>query len=433
MTTENTRSVKKLALWGYGGYGRSVEAILSRYEESPLEIAAVFDRRFFNEGKKTEATQLEIRDPDTIKSVFDKGVFDEVLIAVYDPVQNSEIHVKLQTLGIPACSPDEISPSRRPDDCDLWEPPRPLQESGYVIYSFRDHYIEILPNRFPFISDKTGLLDAAFWHEYQRRYDFSSGLYRADLRKPAKELEGEWCSIGGVFGTNYWHFTFEALAAFFVMERSGFRGMYLVNHSGFTEELLKLAGADLSRFLWYESLETGVRYHFEKLLHPVAPDNSYPIAAPFLIEGAKTIKNNLPPVSKSYPERVFVKRIASRKLIVAPETLDKYGFHTIIPEELSVSEQIRYFEQAKIVLSPHGANTTNSLYMREGTVLIETFPNTYINPVCLETLALQGVYYLPIAQRLNAEITLNDSAYADYKVAPVQLELAMNAAEKLVR
>ena len=75
----------------------------------------------------------------------------------------------------------------------------------------------------------------------------------------------------------------------------------------------------------------------------------------------------------SYPRYIYVKRIGYRKLINGDRFTEKYGFTTIIPEELSVEEQMNYFHNANIVLCPHGANSTNCLYMHEGSAFVEIF------------------------------------------------------------
>ncbi|MBQ1399955.1 MAG: glycosyltransferase family 61 protein, partial [Lachnospiraceae bacterium] len=80
------------------------------------------------------------------------------------------------------------------------------------------------------------------------------------------------------------------------------------------------------------------------------------------------------------------------------ELLDEYGFTTIIPEELSVEEQIRYFREADVILYAHGANAANSIYMRPGAVVVEVFPRVLYNPSTADALLAGGIHWLPVVQ-----------------------------------
>ncbi len=421
----------KIALWGYGHYGRCMEQMFSRYPDERYTVTAIFDRQASVLGC-SEINGLKIQGPELAEQLYREHVYDRMLVTVYDGEQRKAVMDWLEERGIPVWIPAKETPMRSAAYFELTEKPQPLKEEGYTLYSFRDQYMEILRhNGIRFVFNREGMLNGAYWHLYQRSFDYATMLYQPDFRGQVRELEGEWCILSGVFGKNYWHFTYESLDHLQVMENAGYRGKYLVYHTPFAEELLKLAGADLSRIVWMDSLEYDTVYHFEKLVCTEMPDDSIIFAAPVLMQVAKTVKENLPPPAREYPERIFVKRIGTRKLIMDDALPERYGFVTIVPEELTVAEQIRYFEQAKIVLCPHGANSANSLYMRPGSVLIETFPNSYINHMCLDTLRLQGVYYIPLTQRKEPSMPEGGGPYKDYDIDPKLLDLAVHAAEAL--
>ncbi|MBP5253972.1 MAG: glycosyltransferase family 61 protein [Lachnospiraceae bacterium] len=426
-------SAKRIALWGFGAFGKDMECILSHCWKEQYEITAVFDRRYAELGR-TPATGLPVRDPATAGEVFRQGVFDELVVTVFDPAQRAGICSALSALGIPVCTITGRSPLKPPEFFRTWEPTRPFPGQGYRRFCFRDQRLEYFGrDGIPFVYDQDGVLNGAYIRGYQRVSDVYCQLYAPDTHMPELELKGDWCLLSGRYGRNYWHFTYESLDRFRLLENSGYTGRYLVYHTPFAEELLRLAGADFSRIVWLEDLQKDTAYHMERLICPLPVKNDLEASAPVLLEVAETVKRNLPPVTKAYPERLFVRRIGSRKLRIDDETLARYGFQTVIPEELTVSEQIRFFEQAKIVLSPHGANSTNSLYMHPGSVLIETFPSSYINPMCAETLRLQDVYYLPLTQQKEPSMAFTDSPDVDYEIRPAILELAMRAAEKLAQ
>ena len=84
---------KKLALWGYGSYGRSLEKIFARKPDGEYRITAVFDQRFqalTQEGITARNGSL-VQDPAQIAAMFQQGLFDAVLLAFYDSTQKKRL------------------------------------------------------------------------------------------------------------------------------------------------------------------------------------------------------------------------------------------------------------------------------------------------------------------------------------------------------
>ncbi|MCM3558005.1 glycosyltransferase family 61 protein [Brevibacillus sp. FSL L8-0520] len=75
----------------------------------------------------------------------------------------------------------------------------------------------------------------------------------------------------------------------------------------------------------------------------------------------------------------FHRRVSNEQQIVS--LLGSHGFVTITPSEYSVSEQIRLFASADVIISPHGANLTNIVFCKPGTLVIELFSPGYVNPI----------------------------------------------------
>ena len=62
------------------------------------------------------------------------------------------------------------------------------------------------------------------------------------------------------------------------------------------------------------------------------------------------------------------------------------GFEVICPTELSFSEQVKTFSQARIIISPHGAGLSNIVFAPANAIVVEMLPENYIN-VCYWALA----------------------------------------------
>ena len=63
------------------------------------------------------------------------------------------------------------------------------------------------------------------------------------------------------------------------------------------------------------------------------------------------------------------------------EFLKSYGFEVIILSQLSLLEQVHIFNQASIIVSPHGAGLSNLAFCNPQTKVIEIFHPDYVN-VC---------------------------------------------------
>ena len=138
---------------------------------------------------------------------------------------------------------------------------------------------------------------------------------------------------------------------------------------------------------------------------------------------------SLPESGDTYPEKLYIKRTGIRKLLGAEEILERNGFVTLVPELFPIAEQIRYFMNARIVFSAHGANTANALFMTPGSVLIESFPARWLNPCCTCELLSKGIYYLPIFE--DKESAAGEGYSSDYSLRPEMIESALVNAEIL--
>ena len=72
-----------------------------------------------------------------------------------------------------------------------------------------------------------------------------------------------------------------------------------------------------------------------------------------------------------------------RELAILTEVLANklfhLGFSIVPPAEHSLDEQINIFNQAEIIVAPHGAGLTNVVWCNPGTVVYELFCDQYIN------------------------------------------------------
>jgi capsular polysaccharide biosynthesis protein len=121
--------------------------------------------------------------------------------------------------------------------------------------------------------------------------------------------------------------------------------------------------------------------------------------------------------------------------------LQRYDFETIYFEDYSLKEQITIASEAEIMIAPHGSGATHSLFMDEGSLLIELFPHKRRKSSdCFESLSVIGKNrYYPRESELpdDGDIDVNCSALhtlleRESRVMNVRGEvLAGNVAERI--
>jgi capsular polysaccharide biosynthesis protein len=84
------------------------------------------------------------------------------------------------------------------------------------------------------------------------------------------------------------------------------------------------------------------------------------------------------PTRPSTSKRLYVSRARCGRRHLQNEAecqpiLERYGFETVYPEELTFVEQISLFHQAEAILGPHGAAFANLAFCKKGTKVVEIF------------------------------------------------------------
>ncbi len=107
------------------------------------------------------------------------------------------------------------------------------------------------------------------------------------------------------------------------------------------------------------------------------------------------------PESTSWPtpeRRLYVSRRTAQYRRVHNEAavedlLRAHGFEVVLPERLSLQQQIETFRSARLIVAPHGAALTNLLFCQPGTRVLEFFAPTYVNACYYATCQLLALPY----------------------------------------
>lgn len=239
-----------------------------------------------------------------------------------------------------------------------------------------------------------------------------------DIRKNIIE-EDDICLACFVLGENYWHFTCDILPRIMLMERFGYKGKYLVNPSNLVAEFMNLLGIPQERIIYCKHgqvIKAKKVQMFDELYGIELTGQILSDLRQFVIERVEQTRGPLE--DKNMPEKIYVSRIGSRKIINEKQLTDylaSYGFVKVIPESVSIYEQIKLFYNADIIVNPHGANCTNILYSKRGTAFVECFGHHWINPCMIGTVDLLKLDYHMLCERF-ADNYPGANKYSDYVI-----------------
>jgi hypothetical protein len=424
----------KIAIWGYGKYGRRMFESLTRFCYEEFEVVRVYDKAYKNLQKTEGDFALPICNPEELPNDYKKGLFEKVLLCIFDYNASKGPKQLFREHSIPELHlgcPDDLYPL---SSFEQGEKPFVIDREGYEFYVIKNLY-GALANYETF--EMFYLFDGKGRVVKEHRDRFNPDIekcfyydYPFVFRHPEAEkvfLAGQYCVLTKTHsGGNYWHFTYNNLDVIWLLEQAGFRGKYVIPNAKFCHELLSLLDIPPERIINLPSFEHNKVYVFEEVFYIAleGPYETYGI--PILLEAAEYIKKKLP-VNPSLPKKIYVKRIGRRKLLGADDILAEYGFTTIVPENYSVLEQLTFFYNADIVFCVHGANSTNCLYMRKNTVFIEAFSSYWINPCNIYAIAASGIHYLPVSPMET--VTVNKDAISrDFTMPEVLIRMTIRNA-----
>ncbi len=97
-------------------------------------------------------------------------------------------------------------------------------------------------------------------------------------------------------------------------------------------------------------------------------------------------------ISRSDPKKNTVRKVANEAELEM--LLVKYGFKTVYMENYSFLEQISIANKAKIIISPHGAGITNTMFMSENGILFELVNKEWSKTCFAEMVERMNIKYL---------------------------------------
>jgi capsular polysaccharide biosynthesis protein len=210
------------------------------------------------------------------------------------------------------------------------------------------------------------------------KYAYYHGLPRLVLPPVDLNLRGEYIHFGVLWGLIHYHWVLDLLPRLLFLERfDRLRGLPLIVQRGITQaqrESLHILGIRPERIIEFN----GGHWQVEHLyyLSPGLTDNPTPLSTQWLRE---RFTRHSTRSRRLYVSRkdASVRRIVNEADLV--KELAPYGFEVVTLSGMAFADQVQLFNEAQIIVGPHGAGFANAVFMQPGATLIETFSPSYIN------------------------------------------------------
>lgn len=250
-------------------------------------------------------------------------------------------------------------------------------------------------------------------------------------------IQGRAISLVTMKGEQFYHWIYDLLPKLASLERAGISihdaDAIIINStkSRFMKDTLEALGIPMEKVV---DTQTYQHLKADELIVPSTPagvGNPTRWICDFLRARFLPLKAELP---KGTSERVLISRAnAPARKVLNEDAIEKvavkYGFKKYTLEKMSYLEQVALFNQAKIILTPHGAGLSGLVYCEEGTQILEFYHPQYVN-ACFYALAntmnLEYSYFIGKgkAPKEGVDLAMN---MADITVDTEKLEKAIKA------
>ena len=207
-------------------------------------------------------------------------------------------------------------------------------------------------------------------------YDLKGMFNRVDKLGATHRFKGQKvASIATKFSNGYYHFMFDMLPRLRLLQKAGlpYDKLYVSSmNRAYVKEALKLAGIPEDKVI--SSNEYPV-ISADRLVLPSFPSISYQ-STPWVIKWLQDFYLNKDRKVKPPKDLIYISRSDADKRRIKNERrllemLEILGFKKATLEGESVKEQALMYQNAKVIMGPHGAGFSNIIFSQPEATLIE--------------------------------------------------------------
>ena len=241
------------------------------------------------------------------------------------------------------------------------------------------------------------------------------------IQRPVR-LSGSALCVSSASTASYYHWLLDELPRQLVLKNEAFDYIICSRDTSQNRQALKMLGREAKKAIFTDSTQRFSRNHYkaESLVVPSyvsAEGEPSEVLVSLLNEFVEPLlkKNEL------LPEKIFVTRSKASGRCIINESevfaeLEPAGFKLIKLEELTWSEQINLFHNAKQIISPHGAGLANLAFCTQSPRVIEIFHSKYLHWCFWKLAQLIGADYVPIASPKGAKIDHDPTRYGQSNI-----------------
>lgn len=223
--------------------------------------------------------------------------------------------------------------------------------------------------------------------------------------RPPQKLDGVSAVAALPLGDGYSHWLLEELPRLLALRSTEFDHVFAHGEHAYQQLALSMAGVGNRRVI----RPRYSHYWSDEVLIPSVPSQTGPDR--WVPDELAGFVAPLITPSGRLPERIYVSRGDAHRRRVANEDLlwsklAPLGFARVHLGDLAWPEQIALFQQARVVVAPHGAGLANLVFLQPGARVIELLHRDYANPGYWRWAALRGLEYIPIVKDADLGVAL---------------------------
>jgi capsular polysaccharide biosynthesis protein len=222
-------------------------------------------------------------------------------------------------------------------------------------------------------------------YAFQEPFHIPEILAQNQLRAPFlptidRSPRGAYIHLGSLWCTAHYHWVLEVLPRFAILERfDELRQTPIILPKGITRaqyQSLALFGIDRKRIVEFDGSHWRVEYlYFPSLVGVSGNPTSF---------GVEWLRQRLVPGSCCGHRQIYISRndASSRRILNEADLIKELtplGFEVVCLAETDFPHQVRLFNEASVIIAPHGGGLTNCVFAPSGAVIIEVFAPNYIN------------------------------------------------------
>lgn len=216
------------------------------------------------------------------------------------------------------------------------------------------------------------------------------GLRSLQWRPEITRLGGTIVSLAGRSSDNFFHWLWDLLPRIYLVNQA-YDAVYIDQRQQWQRDLLKMVGID--RVI---CTSTAPIIQAERLLVP-----SYPAFRTPLQPWVKEFFRTHFPAAEEPTRQFYISRADAkwRKVLNENELVGKLtqcGVEPVVLGSMPMQKQIELFQQARLIVAPHGAGLANLAFCQPGTRIIEIYTHGFIREEYGRQCRLLDLDYTPL-------------------------------------